>query len=132
MCGIACLLVAMRVDYRAYRNRPVLDRADGRDDARPAGGVRPAGPSKGSHRWLGFGGLGIQPSEFAKLVAIVFVAAALEEWLERRELFKPVITRVAAVRGVFVVLICEEPDLGSAAALAADRRRRCSSSPASR
>ncbi len=118
MFGLACLLVATRVDYRVYRKRPVLI---GMMAATLLGliAVYLFKPVKGSHRWLGISGLGIQPSEFAKLVTIVFVAAALEEWLERRELFKPVVTRVAAVVCVFFVLIYKEPDLGSAAALAA-------------
>jgi len=118
MLGIACLLVAMRVDYHVYRHRVVLAILLGATTlgllvvyALPA--------VNGSHRWLGFRGLGIQPSEFAKIATIVFVAATLEEWLERRELLKPVLTRIGALVGVFFALIAFEPDLGSAAALAA-------------
>jgi cell division protein FtsW len=118
LMGIACLLVAMRIDYHAYRHRVVLGSLLG---ATTLGllvvYVLPA--VNGSHRWLGFGRLGIQPSEFAKIATIIFVAAMLEDWLERRELLKPVLTRIAAVLGVFIILIAKEPDYGSAAALAA-------------
>jgi cell division protein FtsW len=118
MAGIVCLLAAMRLDYRLYRRRIVLVAMLAVTTlALLVVYFLPA--VKNSHRWLGIGTLGVQPSEFAKLAAIVFVAATLEEWLERREAFRPVIARVGAVAGGFFLLIVFEPDLGSAATLAA-------------
>jgi cell division protein FtsW len=116
--GVGCLLVAMRIDYRLYRQHLVLVSMVGATVFGLAL-VYVCAPVKGSHRWVGLGGVGLQPSEFAKLVTIVFVAAALEEWLEQRELFKPVITRIGALVGAFFLLIVFEPDLGSAAAMTA-------------
>jgi cell division protein FtsW len=118
MLGVACLLVTMRVDYRVYRRPRVIAAMIGATTLALAA-VYFLPKVNRSHRWLGFGGLGIQPSEFAKLVTIVFVAAALEEWLERKELFKPVVARIGALVSVFFALIVFEPDLGSAATLAA-------------
>jgi cell division protein FtsW len=116
--GIACLLVTMRIDYRYYRHRAILASMIGLTGLGLLL-VYLMPKVKGSHRWLGVSGLGVQPSEFAKVVAIVFIAATLEQWLERRELFKPVITRIGALMAVFLVLIVREPDYGSAATLAA-------------
>ncbi len=118
MLGVACLLVTMRVDYHVYRHRLALV-AMLASTTLGLIVVYLLRPVNGSHRWLGFGGLGIQPSEFAKIVTIIFIAATLEEWLERRELLKPVLSRIATVVAVFLVLIVKEPDLGSALALAA-------------
>jgi cell division protein FtsW len=116
--GIAFLLVTMRVDYRVYKRPRVLVALLGVTVlGLLAVFLSPA--VKGSHRWLGLGGVGVQPSEFAKLVAIVFAAATLEEWLERREVMRVVLIRVGAVLGVFTLLIVSEPDYGSALALTA-------------
>lgn len=116
--GIACLLVTMRLDYRVYKQPPVLMALVG---ATVLGliAVFFSAAIKGSHRWLGLAGLGVQPSEFAKLVTIVFMAATLHEWFEQREAWRPTATRLAAVVGTFVVLVVLEPDFGSAATLAA-------------
>lgn len=66
----------------------------------------------GSKAWLGIGSLGIQPSEFAKLGLIVFLAHMLCDAGERMQSFwrgfvPPLATAVAAVG-----LIMLEPDLG--------------------
>src|SRR4029079_4545472 len=37
----------------------------------------------GARRWFGVAGIGVQPSEFAKLVVIVYVAAILERRMDR-------------------------------------------------
>lgn len=117
--GISCLLVTMRVDYRIYRRRPLLLAIVGATVAALIA-VFLCRPVNGSHRWLNFvDGVGIQPSEFAKLVAIVFTASALHDWLERREEVRQVTVRVASLVGTFFVLIVVEPDYGSAAALGA-------------
>jgi rod shape determining protein RodA len=64
----------------------------------------------GAQRWLTIGGLNVQPSEFAKLGAIVTLAASLHERSasQMREVFK--ILAIAAVPGVLVFL---QPDLGT-------------------
>lgn len=116
--GIACLMVTMRLDYRVYRQPTVLLVLLG---ATVLGllAVFVSPRINGSHRWLGVGGVGVQPSEFAKLTAIVFAATTLQEWLERRELMRPVLTRLVIVVGILVLLIVVEPDAGSALAIAA-------------
>jgi cell division protein FtsW len=73
----------------------------------------------GSTRWLGAGSLQIQPSEFAKLAVVVFVADLLDrraEWMrDLRYTLVPVLLHLALVCG----LIMLEPNLGTAMILAA-------------
>ncbi len=69
-----------------------------------------------THRWLGVGGLSIQPSVLARVAVILFAAvelarAAGEGWPVRRLL------RFGAAIGVTALLIVLEPDLGSAVLL---------------
>ena len=40
-------------------------------------------PINGTRRWFGIGGFGIQPSELAKLAAILFTAMILERRMHR-------------------------------------------------
>ena len=108
----------MHVDYRLYRHPAVLTTLV----ALTVIGLVAVflGPTvKGAQRWLGVAGLGVQPSEFAKLVAVLFTAAMLRPWLERGETDRRATLWVAAVVGLFVVLIVKEPDFGSALALTA-------------
>lgn len=71
----------------------------------------------GSRAWLGWGGLGIQPAEYAKLAVIVAVAYYLfHRTPEARRQWRT----VGGVLGVLVVpvgLILIQPDLGSAMVL---------------
>ena len=68
--GLAVLVVAMRVDYRTYRNEAFIWCLLGVVVLMLIG-VLFGSPVNGTRRWFGVGGLGIQPSELAK-VACVF------------------------------------------------------------
>src|SRR5512137_568360 len=71
--GIAVLRVVMKIDYRNYRQPAVIWSAVGITTLGLV--VVLFSPAvNGSHRWLGLGIMGIQPSEFAKLAAILFTA----------------------------------------------------------
>jgi cell division protein FtsW len=116
--GMVFLFGLMRLDYRIFRNRTAL---------LWLAGVTVIGllavffsrPVNNAHRWLGFGSLGIQPSEFAKLVAILFVATVLERRLEDHESLGPGLVQAAILLAVFVALIIVEPDYGSGIVLLA-------------
>src|SRR4029077_3417233 len=77
LLGIAMLYVAMRIDYRLYRTPSFIWTS-----LAVVGFALVAvffrAPVNGARRWFGVGGIGIQPSELAKLVAIFFIAALLE------------------------------------------------------
>lgn len=71
----------------------------------------------GSRRWLRAGGFTIQPSEFARVVFIVYLAHVLAKRGEALRSFKALAPALAVV-GAGVVLIVAEPDLGNAVVLA--------------
>ena len=75
--GIALLSVVMRIDYRTYRE-PVFIWTCLAGVSLALVGVYFSAPINGARRWFGVGGIGVQPSELAKLVAIFFIAANLE------------------------------------------------------
>ena len=68
----------------------------------------------GAHRWLRLGPLTLQPSEFAKLAAVLFMASILSRReREVNDLWAVPIPCLGAV-GILAFLIAIEPDLGSA------------------
>ena len=70
----------------------------------------------GAHRWFSFGGITVQPSEFAKLAAIFTLAAWLGDPATDVERMKTFILAFV-LAGVPFLLIAIEPDLGSAMVL---------------
>jgi cell division protein FtsW len=72
----------------------------------------------GARRWFSIGGLGIQPSELAKLSAIVFIAALLERRMHRINDATYALAPISLVVAIFVGLILYEPDFGTAMSLA--------------
>jgi rod shape determining protein RodA len=110
--GLVGMLVVVSLDYRRLVDRaPVLYLA--------AVGVLVYvlffGPRiAGTRRWfMGPGGLQVQPSEFAKLVAALLVAKLFAEAKKETLGLFDLIVPGAAV-GLMVVLIAAEPDLGTA------------------
>lgn len=70
--------------------------------------------AKGANRWIGFGGLRLQPSEFAKLGLVIYMAKMLAD---RRQYLKSLCSGLlpaAAITGLFVGVIVIEPDFGAA------------------
>ncbi len=64
----------------------------------------------GAQRWISIGGVNVQPSEFAKLAAILLLAAVLD----RHPIERPVdLVRPLAVISVPWFLVFIQPDLGS-------------------
>jgi cell division protein FtsW len=115
--GIALLAVVMRVDYRTYRQPAFIWSALGIVSlALVAVLFMPA--HNHAHRWFGIGTLGIQPSELAKVVAVIFIAALLEVRMHRINDVKYALAPIGAVVLLLVLLIFFEPDLGASATIA--------------
>ena len=113
LIGLSLVPIVMRIDYRCYRQPLVIW----------AGlGITVAGllvvlfssPVNGARRWLHVGPLGVQPSELAKIVVIMFTAALLERRMDRIDEPAHSLLPIGIVTGAIVGLILVEPDLGTA------------------
>src|SRR5258708_9041231 len=116
LLGIAMLYIVMRVDYRFYREPAFIWTG--------LGGVACAlvavyfrAPVNGARRWLGVGGIGVQPSELAKLTAIFFIAALLERRMHRIDEPGYALLPIGIVVLGLVALILPEPDFGTSMSL---------------
>jgi len=74
-------------------------------------------PVNGARRWFNFGGLGIQPSELAKVAAVLFTAMTLERRMHRIDELSYSLLPIAIVVGAMSGLIVLQPDLGTALSL---------------
>ncbi len=68
----------------------------------------------GSRSWFGIGGLGIQPSEFAKIGLIIYTAKYLSSNKKELRSIKKGVLPILFVIMVFFLLIMLEPDFGTA------------------
>ena len=112
LLGVALVPLMMRIDYRNYR-QPVVIWTGLAVVFLALIAVLFAHPINGATRWLGGGGFGIQPSELAKIVVIVFIAALLERRLDRIDEPVHALLPIGIVLAVIVGLILAEPDLGT-------------------
>jgi cell division protein FtsW len=74
--------------------------------------------SGGARRWLGAGAFSFEPSEFAKLALILYLASALAGKGERVRSFVEGVVPPAIVSAFLAVLVVKEPDMGTASLLA--------------
>lgn len=72
----------------------------------------------GARRWLGVHSLSIQPSEFAKLALVIYLAAMLAARGERITSLVKGLIPLCLVVAVIAGLVLKEPDLGTASLLA--------------
>jgi cell division protein FtsW len=73
--------------------------------------------SGGARRWLGFGPLSVEPSEFAKLALVLYLANALTQKGDRVRSLPAGIIPLGAITAVLALLVLKEPDLGTASLL---------------
>jgi cell division protein FtsW len=115
--GLASLSIVMNVDYRTYRQPAFIWSSLGLV-AVALILVLFSAPVNNARRWFSIGGLGIQPSELAKLSAIFFVAWWLERRMDQVNDFKYAILPIAAVMLPILCLILLEPDFGTSMTVA--------------
>jgi cell division protein FtsW len=113
LIGLCLMPLIMRVDYRLYR-QPAVIWAGLVVVVVALGAVLFGTPVNGANRWLGVGPLGVQPSELAKIVVIVFIAALLERRMDRIAETPAALIPIGVVLALVVGLILAEPDLGTA------------------
>jgi cell division protein FtsW len=114
--GLAMLAVIMRIDYRTYRE-PAFIWTCLVVVAAALVAVLFAPPVNHAKRWFNVAGIGIQPSELAKLCAIFFIAAILERRMHRINELKYALLPVGIVVVILVGLILLEPDFGTSMTL---------------
>lgn len=115
--GLAVLALVMRIDYRTYRNDTLVWSLLAAVGLMLVA-VMFSTPVNGAKRWFGVGGLGIQPSELAKIACIFFAAMMLERRMHRIDDVRYSLTPVALIVGSIGALILVQPDFGTAASLA--------------
>ena len=116
LLGLFIVQLIMRVDYRNYR-QPVVIWTGLIVVGLALVAVLFGRQVNGASRWLNIGPFGMQPSELAKIIMIVFIAALLERRMERIDEPASVLLPIGAVLGSIVLLILLEPDLGTAASI---------------
>ncbi len=75
-------------------------------------GTYPGG--NGPHLWLGFYGVYIQPSEFLKILLIIYLAAYLADSLPARFKLMQLITPTLILVGAALLILAAQRDLGTA------------------
>jgi cell division protein FtsW len=117
--GLLAMFILMRIDYEHYRDpRVILPLVSVTVIALVA--VLLFGPEiNGTHRWFAVAGVGIQPSELAKLALILFTAAVLERRMDRIGEPKYALGPIVVVLAPVLALIMFQPDFGSSVALLA-------------
>lgn len=114
--GLAVLAIAMRIDYRTYKNDAFIWAVLGLVGLMLVG-VLFSSPINGTRRWFSVGGLGIQPSELAKLSCVFFTALILERRMHRINELTYSLLPIGLVVGVLVGLILLQPDFGTSMSL---------------
>jgi cell division protein FtsW len=114
--GLPMLWLLMKVDYRTYRQPIVIWTCLGLV-AVALVAVLFSPPINNARRWFGVAGLGVQPSEFAKLATIFFIAAILERRMHRIDEVTYSLSAIGIVVVALVGLILLEPDFGTAMTL---------------
>jgi len=110
--GLAVLAITMRIDYRTYRNDLFVWALLGVVGVMLVA-VFFSPPINNTRRWFGVGGLGIQPSELAKVAAVLFTAHVLERRMHRINELAYSLPPIAIVVGSLCALIFFQPDFGT-------------------
>jgi cell division protein FtsW len=114
--GLAAMVGAMNIDYTRLANPRLLFPALG-VQMLLLGAVLFSSARNHAHRWLHLGPLGLEPSELAKIILVIFLAYFLDLRREQVGDWKHTLLPIALVTGAAVGLILKEPDLGTAMAI---------------
>jgi cell division protein FtsW len=110
------LAVVMRIDYRTYRE-PVFIWTSLAIVVAALIAVLFSPPVNNARRWFNIAGVGVQPSELAKLAAIFFIAALLERRMHRINEVGYALAPIGLMVVCLFGLIMLEPDFGTSMSL---------------
>jgi cell division protein FtsW len=116
--GLFLCFVVMRIDYHNYK-QPVVIWSTLVVVAIALVAVLFSREIHGTRRWFGVGGIGVQPSELAKIGVILFTAAILERRMDRIGEIAYSLLPIGVVAVAITGLILLQPDFGTAASLVA-------------
>jgi len=114
--GLGLMVVAMHVDYHRWGRPEVIFPAMALQQLLLVIVLFRA-PSHNAHRWFNLGPVGFQPSEFSKIVLVVFLACFLALRRDDVNDWKYTVAPVGLVVSVTVMLVVREPDFGTALAI---------------
>lgn len=116
--GLCAMFAAMRTDYRVWRKvaAPALLICIVMLILVLVPGI--GGSAGGASRWFRLGAFSLQPSEFAKLAMIIFMAFSLDRKQDKIKDFNKGFLPYMIVLGLMIVLLMLQPDLGSSLTLA--------------
>jgi len=115
--GLVAMVVAMRVDYRRYKNPALVFSFLGITTLLLIS-VFFLDRTHNTHRWIHAGGFSFQPSELAKPLLILFLAYFLEGRVKAMDDWRGTLAPAAAPVLLVLGLIVLQPDLGTAIACA--------------
>lgn len=117
--GLVGLLIAMRIDYHRYRRWAGPGMVAALLLLAALAFVPGLGTDiYGAKRWIFIGPVSIQPSEFAKLALVIYLAGWLSGKGQRVRSFSYGTLQFVVVMGATVGLVMMEPDLGTSILLA--------------
>lgn len=114
--GLGLMVLMMNFDYRKLANPTIIF---------PAVGIQLLflivvffrAPSHNAHRWFSLGPVSFQPSEFTKIVLVIFLAYFLEQRRGQTNDWKHTLLPLGLIVGISVLLVVREPDFGTALAI---------------
>lgn len=118
VAGFIIMLITMHVDYHVWRRWavPVLILSLVLLGAVLVPGI--GGSAGGSSRWIRlFAGFRFQPSEFAKIALIMYMAFSLDRKQDKIKSFGPGFLSYMIILVLLLILLLQQPDLGSAVTL---------------
>jgi len=117
IAGFLLMAVTMKINYRGYQQPFVVWSGLGIIVVSLLIVLIAAPEINGSKRWFGIGGIGVQPSEFAKLALVLFLADLMARRMDKVNDMTAVVVPVGMVLGGLVGLTLLQPDLGTSAFL---------------
>jgi len=117
IAGLIGMVLLMKIDYRRLQS-PWVTRGLYASALVLLVLALAGAPTNGTHRWLRFLGVSVQPSELAKLAVLLFLCDLVaRRHSEIGEMKGPLLGCLIA-SGVVVVLVAVQPDLGTALSIA--------------
>lgn len=116
--GLVGMFILMRIDYNTWR-RPLVVFGLAAGVVALLFLAYQLPPVADTHRWIRVAGFSLQPSEFAKLSLVLFVAYYLTEHGSQVNDPRIVLLPVASIGLLMIGLVVFEPDLGTAILMAA-------------